>query len=85
MTHKPKLNVKKIESLLRTRPTSELEKQVAQEMETPDRPLTVDDLRHLSAKKVEPLIDMSPVELTEDSRRETEMELIEKMDQELNE
>ena len=85
MTHKPKLNVKKIESLLSTRPTSELEKQVANEMDTPDRPLTVEDLRHLSARKIKPLIDMSPVEITEGSRRETEMELIEKMDHELSE
>lgn len=84
MSHNPKLNIGHIESLLKARPTAELEKQVAQEMNTPDRPLTVEELVNLSAQNEVPMLDMSPVEITEGDRRAREMELIQRMDQELS-
>ena len=83
MSHKPKLNIKHIESLLKSRPTEELQKQVASEMGMADGPLTIEELINLSAQKEEPMLDMSPVQLNECDRRAREMELIERMDQEL--
>lgn len=82
MSHKPKLNIGHIESILKVSPTSELKKQVAQEMGVPDRPLTVEELTNLTAQK-SPMLDMSPVEITESDRRAREMELIKRIDQEL--
>jgi hypothetical protein len=80
-----KINYKRIATTLKGKETEELLKSVAEDLKTPDRPLSMKELSELRDAKNDftTAIDWGTQELTEKEIRDAERLQIQKLDEEL--